>query len=389
MTIKKKKPPTTLQKKQIVFESLAVKYRPTVLEDILGQDHLVPQIRGMLKSGRFPPTLLLTGASGVGKTTTARMIARYINCEDPDPQTYEPCGECTNCQYMDDHPDVVEMNMADTRGIDDIRALIVSSRNMPSLGRYRVFILDEVHQLTKEAFQTLLKILEDAPKHTMWVLATTDRQKIPPTILGRCHELQLNRIEKMVIVKRLHRIAKDNGVNFQEMEGGVAVLKQIADLAGGQMRDSIKMLDQAIFTIKSGAKFDAAILMKQYVETDEAQVERHAAYLVCCLFTNNFKGVIKTVTVNNSDKAAQDLWFKTVYLVQYLMDNLAGCAKFTPHSGKMFAEVSKGSNIKVNLPRLAKIQRRLQEVEFQTRTTNMPRAICLSAGLCDILTEPT
>ena len=125
------------------IESLAVKYRPKLLTDLVGQEHVATQIFGMLKRRRFPSTMLLNGESGCGKTTTARIIARYLLCKNPDAETYTPCGECPSCRYGDGHPDISEINMAEARGIDDVRALIQSSRSMPTVGNYRVFIVDE------------------------------------------------------------------------------------------------------------------------------------------------------------------------------------------------------------------------------------------------------
>jgi hypothetical protein len=130
-------------KSKIVIESLAVRYRPKSLSDLVGQDHIATQIRGMLKKGTFPSTMLFNGESGCGKTTTARMISRYILCKNPDTTTHEPCGVCSSCTYGDSHPDVAEINMAEQRGIDDVRALIQSSKNMPTIGDHRVFIVDE------------------------------------------------------------------------------------------------------------------------------------------------------------------------------------------------------------------------------------------------------
>ena len=133
--------PKTQPKTQI--ESLAVKYRPKVFEDLIGQSHLVSQLQGMFKAGRLPGAILLAGQTGTGKTTTARMIARYLNCKNPAPVTHAPCGECISCKYVEGHPDVTELNIGDTRGIDDIRALVASSKNLPVMGESRVFILDE------------------------------------------------------------------------------------------------------------------------------------------------------------------------------------------------------------------------------------------------------
>jgi len=153
------------------IESLAVKYRPKLLTDLVGQGHIATQILGMLKRKRFPSTMLLNGESGCGKTTTARIIARYLLCRNPDPETQAPCGECPSCRYGDGHPDISEINMAEARGIDDVRALIQSSRSMPTVGNYRVFIVDECFpgdtevEVTDGVFVTLQDIVTYPEKY--------------------------------------------------------------------------------------------------------------------------------------------------------------------------------------------------------------------------------
>lgn len=144
--------PELIMSELIVSTSLAVKYRPKLLSDLVGQDHIVTQINGMLTKRRFPSTILLSGSSGLGKTTTARIIARYVNCKNPG-EDFAPCGECVNCTTTENHPDVIEINAADTRGIDDVRSLLQQSKFSPVMGSRRFFIIDEAQQLTVQAQQ--------------------------------------------------------------------------------------------------------------------------------------------------------------------------------------------------------------------------------------------
>lgn len=143
------------KRKELRIESLALTYRPKTIEDLVGQDHIAAELKGMLKRGRFPNTILLNGESGCGKTTTGRMIARYLMCKKPDKETYAPCGECQSCLYEDSHPDVHELNMAESRGIDDVRSLIQSSKSMPTVAENRIFLIDEIHAMTPAAAQCL------------------------------------------------------------------------------------------------------------------------------------------------------------------------------------------------------------------------------------------
>ena len=156
----------------LVSENLAVRYRPRVLEDLVGQDHIVSEIRGMFKRNRVPSSIMLAGPTGLGKTTTARILARYIICTSRDAKTHQPCGECANCK-MENHPDVIELNAADTRGIDDVRKLIEQARNMPSMGAKRLFIIDEclpgdtLIELANGNFVPLVDIVADPTRYVV------------------------------------------------------------------------------------------------------------------------------------------------------------------------------------------------------------------------------
>ncbi|MGF1560753.1 MAG: DNA polymerase III subunit gamma/tau [Geminicoccaceae bacterium] len=234
------------------YRVLARTYRPGRLSELIGQDALVRTLTNAFRSGRIAHAFMLTGIRGVGKTTTARIIARALNCTGPDGKggpTPEPCGVCDNCRAIaeDRHIDVVEMDAASHTGVDDVRDLIDAARYAPSLGRCKVYIIDEVHMLSRSAFNALLKTLEEPPGHTKFVFATTEIRKVPVTILSRCQRFDLKRVPTDTLVAHLHTVATHESV---EVSNGALAL--IAKSAEGSVRDSLSLLDQAIAMADGG-----------------------------------------------------------------------------------------------------------------------------------------
>lgn len=364
------------------IESLAVKYRPKILEDLVGQDHLVSQLRGMFKSGRVPSALLLAGPSGVGKTTTARMIARYLNCKNPDPATHAPCGTCISCKYGDGHPDFLELNIADTRGIDDVRALIASSKSMPVMGENRVYLLDECHQLTPQGAQALLKPLEEPPARTLWILATTNPEKLPATVRGRCHQFAVKPIEPPDLKRRLGRIARLEGVDTKAIEGWPSILKIIADLSNGRMRDSIQMLESVIYALHSGKEVDAKSVIQSFLSSTEAELDESAARLLVGILDGNLKACLTEIRGSGN---ARGVLNKLRWLIVYLTDNSIGLAKFVPWSGKAFAKLAKEASLKINLAVLLGIQQLLIEIEARCNSLSLDDSIVMSAMVADFV----
>ena len=371
--------------KELNFESLANRFRPKTLDDLVGQDAIVAQIRGMFATGRVPPVFMITGDSGVGKTTTSRMIARYLNCSNRDPKTHDPCGECDNCKYDINHPDFLELNAADSRGIDDMRNLIQSAKNMPSVGKYRIILLDEAHRLTDAAAPILLKPLEDPPRRTVWILATTNPEKLPSTILGRCHPLTLKPIEQEVIVKRLNKIARKMGTDFKEMDEGMKVLKTIANFSEGRMRNAIQMLDIALLAIASGEAVDTKSLIARYVTTEEAQLEKQSVGMVVSVLAGDLKSLTRSIRKGGAQP--RGLMYKARFLIQYLLDEYAGVAKYVPYSGRLFAEAAKASSVKPNPIKLMQLQYRLIEIEQRMNTMSLDESIQLLASLGALIRE--
>ncbi|NQU58709.1 MAG: DNA polymerase III subunit gamma/tau [Rhodospirillales bacterium] len=228
------------------YTVLARKYRPTSFESLIGQEAMVRTLTNAIGSGRLAHAFVLTGVRGIGKTTTARIIARVLNCIGEDGTggpTASPCGVCEHCQAIaeDRHVDVLEMDAASRTGVDDIRELIESVRYRPTSARYKVYIIDEVHMLSKNAFNALLKTLEEPPEHVKFIFATTEIRKIPVTVLSRCQRFDLRRVDSETLASHFRGIAEKEGA--QITSGALSLIARAAD---GSVRDGLSLLDQAI-----------------------------------------------------------------------------------------------------------------------------------------------
>jgi len=223
------------------YQALARKWRPKTFAELSGQEHVVRALSNALERGRLHHAYLLTGTRGVGKTTIARILAKSLNCVKG--VTATPCGVCPACIDIDAgrFVDLLELDAASNTGIDNMREILDNARYAPTVGRYKVYLIDEVHMLSKAAFNSMLKTLEEPPEHVKFVLATTDPQKIPVTVLSRCLQFNLKLLPAPLIAKRLAEILRAEGVPFED-----AAAALIARVAHGSMRDALSVLDQAI-----------------------------------------------------------------------------------------------------------------------------------------------
>lgn len=223
------------------YQVLARKWRPKSFDTLVGQEHVVRALSHALATGRLHHAYLFTGTRGVGKTTISRILAKSLNCETG--VTATPCGVCTACTEIDAgrFVDYVEMDAASNRGVDDMAALLEKAAYAPARGRYKVYMIDEVHMLTGHAFNAMLKTLEEPPAHMKFILATTDPQKIPVTVLSRCLQFNLKQMPQTHIVEHLSNILGQEGVPFEP-----GALRHLAKGANGSMRDALSLLDQAI-----------------------------------------------------------------------------------------------------------------------------------------------
>ncbi|MEQ1591554.1 MAG: DNA polymerase III subunit gamma/tau [Thiobacillaceae bacterium] len=231
--------------------ALARKWRPRVFADLKGQEHVVQALSNALTQGRLHHAYLLTGTRGVGKTTLARILAKCLNCETG--VTATPCGECSACTQIDAGRfiDLLELDAASNTGVDNMREVLDNAQYAPTVGRYKIYIIDEVHMLSKSAFNSMLKTLEEPPAHVKFVLATTDPQKIPVTVLSRCLQFNLKPMPPSVIAAHLDEVLTQENVASEP-----AALQQIARAAAGSMRDALSLTDQAI--AYGGGRVEAA-----------------------------------------------------------------------------------------------------------------------------------
>lgn len=225
---------------------LARKYRPQVFKDLVGQEALVQTITNAIEHNRLAHAYMLTGIRGVGKTSSARIIAKGLNCIGPDgtgSMTPNPCGICKHCQEIaaDSHIDVIEIDAASNTGVDNIREIIESAKYNPVSARFKIYIIDEVHMLSKAAFNALLKTLEEPPERIKFILATTEIRKVPITILSRCQRFDLKRLDENLLTKHLQYISTQENIQAEE-----EALRLIARAGDGSCRDSLSLLDQAM-----------------------------------------------------------------------------------------------------------------------------------------------
>lgn len=264
---------------------LARKYRPQNFEDLLGQDALVQTLTNAIQNNRLHHAYILTGIRGVGKTTTARLIARALNCIGEDGKggpTIHPCGVCDNCKAIASgrHMDVMELDAASHTGVDDVRELLDSARYAPTNGRYKIYIIDEVHMLSKGAFNALLKTLEEPPSHVKFIFATTEIRKVPVTILSRCQRFDLQRLSIETLTHLFDKILKNENIPADE-----ETLQIIAKAADGSARDGLSLLDQAIVLSNGAIKTD--VVKKMLGLADRSQT--------LSLFENLVKGNMEDV----------------------------------------------------------------------------------------------
>src|SRR5215213_5977325 len=228
------------------YRVLARKYRPQTFHELIGQDAMVKTLANAIERGRIAHAFLLTGVRGVGKTSTARLVAKALNCIGPDGQggpTIDPCGVCEPCRAIAEgrHIDVIEMDAASHTGVDDVREIIEAVRYASVSARYKIYIIDEVHMLSKNAFNALLKTLEEPPAHVKFLFATTEVDKVPVTVLSRCQRFDLRRIPADKLAARFAEVAKAGGVEVDP-----DALGMIAKASEGSARDGLSILDQAI-----------------------------------------------------------------------------------------------------------------------------------------------
>ena len=247
---------------------LALKYRPQTFEDLIGQEVVAETISNSIKVNKVPNAYLFTGIRGVGKTTTARLVARALNCLNGIEKI---CKEnlCQNCESISNsnHIDVLEMDAASKTGVDDVRDLIDFSRYGPSSAKYKIFIIDEVHMLSKQAFNALLKTLEEPPEYLKFIFATTEIKKIPITVVSRCQRFDLSRVKSLELFNFIKKILQKENGNATD-----AALKLIVKISEGSVRDALSLLDRALVSQEKGSQLDLKTAQKIFGYFDKSNL---------------------------------------------------------------------------------------------------------------------
>lgn len=270
-----------------MYQALYRKYRPQTLDDVCGQDVIVKIIKNSIQNNQINHAYLFAGPRGTGKTSIAKILAKIINCENPN--GYKPCGKCLSCTTQN-NSDIVEIDAASNNGVDEIRELRNKVNLLPAYGKYKVYIIDEVHMLTPGAFNALLKTLEEPPAHVIFILATTDPHKVIETIQSRCQRLDFKKISDDAIVDNLKKIAQKEKIDIDEN-----ALKEIAHLADGGMRDSVGMLDQA------RAYTEGKITEEDIHDINGTITEENLTELISNIKQSNLDKILETIDKYNDN----------------------------------------------------------------------------------------
>ncbi len=350
------------------YQVLARKYRPGTFSELIGQEPMVRTLKNAIEQGRLAHAFILTGVRGVGKTTTARLIARALNCIGPDGTggpTVDPCGVCDHCVAIAEsrHVDVLEMDAASRTGVDDIREIIAAVRYAPGSARFKIYIIDEVHMLSRNAFNALLKTLEEPPEHVKFVFATTEIRKVPVTVLSRCQRFDLRRVDMATLCDYFADLAEREGVQID-----ADALTLIARAADGSVRDGLSLLDQAI--AHGAGKADA--------EQVRAMLGLADRLLVMDLFEALMGGDIKGALANLQDQyeagadpatIVQDLLELTHWVTQLKVAPDAAQAVGVPEAERSFG--SEMAN-KLTMPTLTRTWQMLLKGLEETRLAPLP-----------------
>ncbi len=326
----------------MAYVALYRKFRPPVFDDVKGQDHIVTTLKNQIKSDRIGHAYLFCGTRGTGKTSVAKILARAVNCENP--QDGNPCGECATCKAIESGSamgNVIEIDAASNNSVDNIRQIIDEISYSPTAGKYKVYIIDEVHMLSISAFNALLKSLEEPPSYVIFILATTEVHKIPITILSRCQRYDFHRITIDTIADRLKEVVEAEHVNVEDK-----ALRYIAKAADGSMRDSLSLLDQCIaFNYGEVLTYDRVLNVLGAVDT--------AVFgdLFSCLMRQDVTGaleILSEVVIQGRELTqfvSDFIWYLRNLMLVATSDNMEDAVDMSTDNLKILKELASQSNI--------------------------------------------
>lgn len=306
------------------YKVLYRKYRPNDFENVVGQDYTVSMLKNAISTGKHAHAYIFTGPRGTGKTSSAKIFAKALNCEHP--VNGNPCNECASCLAFKDSPDIIEIDAASNNGVDEIRELINNVKLVPSIFKYKVYIIDEVHMLTASAFNALLLTLEEPPSHVVFILATTDIQDVPITILSRCQRFDFKPVNRTAIVNRLKHVCSEESIKITD-----EALEEIALISAGGMRDALGMLDQlssddSEITLEMVSDYFGSVSVKKIDELLTAIEDNNVESLLEVLrivkesgtnysvFVEKLIGELRKCAIGiKSGKYKHDMYFEDIY----------------------------------------------------------------------------
>ena len=359
------------------YTALYRRFRPMKFSEILGQEHITQTLRNQITANRVGHAYLFTGCRGCGKTSSAKVLARAVNCLNP--QNGEPCNECEICKAALDGSltDIVEMDAASNNGVDDIRAIRDEVNFLPTLAKYRVYIIDEVHMLSAGAFNALLKTLEEPPKHVKFILATTEPQKLPATILSRCQRFDFKKISAENIIKNLKNICKECKIEYDD-----GALNLIAELSEGAMRDALSILERCA---QDGENKISEEKIKELVGIPKTVYIANIIESIINYDAN--KALIETKNIIDDGKDPANILFELVKYTRDLM-LLKTTGNISNVYNKNDIELMKAQISKSSDERLLKIIYSLSELENDIRYSSQ-KNIVFQVGVMKLCTKET
>lgn len=366
--------------------NFAAQFRPQRIEDYVGQDHIVKIMKGWQKSKIVPSTILITGHLGSGKTTFARLVAKYINCD-----SFSACGKCRSCQMMDSmqrggiHPDVHEHDMGGDAGKVEGSAKIVDSAPLAPMFKRRIIILDEAHLMSSAAESKFLKITEEPPQHVVFVFVTTNPEKMKNTMVSRMTQLPIRPIPTDVIHARLVEISEQLDILPKKdklREKAEAALHQVAEYAGGQMRGAIGMLQTVYSSVVGGETFDKKLVAELAAADPEIEMEAKSVQVIGAYLSMDLIGVIQFLREANNPRA---IVAKARWVIHGALGHYAETNKWQSAGLKMFLNMLRQEKIKPNLVSLVYLQKALADAEVAFNSTSVPADIMLESVITELM----